>query len=61
MRRAGNSRKSWRALSVNLGHDDPGFTLRVYTHLMPSSGDKSRKAAIPLFKPKKRADGLKPA
>lgn len=52
---------SIKALSVNLGHSDPGFTLRVYTHLMPSSGDKSRKAANALFKPKKRADGLETA
>ncbi|MFD9703974.1 tyrosine-type recombinase/integrase [Lentzea sp. NPDC059081] len=52
---------SVKALSVNLGHHDPGFTLRVYTHLMPSSGDKSRKAANALFKPKKRADGLETA
>ncbi|MEU3645544.1 tyrosine-type recombinase/integrase [Lentzea sp. NPDC034063] len=43
---------SIKALSVNLGHSDPGFTLRIYTHLMPSSGDKSRKAANALFKPK---------
>jgi integrase len=26
-----------RAVSEYLGHADPGFTLRVYTHLMPSS------------------------
>jgi hypothetical protein len=30
-------------------------------HLMPSSGDKSRKAANALFKLKKRADGLETA
>ncbi|MFD4670936.1 hypothetical protein ACFWNN_14460 [Lentzea sp. NPDC058450] len=46
---------SIKSLSVNLGHGDPGFTLRVYMHLMPSSGDKSRKATNALFKPKKRA------
>lgn len=33
-----------RSLADMLGHSDPGFTLRVYTHLMPSSVDKTRKA-----------------
>lgn len=33
-----------RALSEYLGHADPGFTLRVYTHLMPSSGQRTRDA-----------------
>ncbi|WP_369273272.1 tyrosine-type recombinase/integrase [Streptomyces sp. R11] len=29
--------ESIKALSEYLGHHDPGFTLRTYTHLMPSS------------------------
>ena len=33
-----------RALSEYLGHADPGFTLRVYTHLMPSSAERTRTA-----------------
>ena len=33
---------SIRALAEYLGHADPGFTLRVYTHLMPSSEDRAR-------------------
>jgi integrase len=33
-----------RALAAYLGHTDPGFTLRVYCHLMPSAEDKTRKA-----------------
>ncbi|MFA1551536.1 tyrosine-type recombinase/integrase [Actinomadura chokoriensis] len=33
-----------RALAEFLGHADPGFTLRTYTHLMPSSRDRMRKA-----------------
>ncbi|MDX2574435.1 site-specific integrase [Streptomyces scabiei] len=33
-----------RALSQYLGHSDPGFTLRTYTHLMPSSEGRTRKA-----------------
>lgn len=35
---------SIRALADYLGHADPGFTLRVYTHLMPSSADRAREA-----------------
>ncbi|HSH58564.1 MAG TPA: hypothetical protein VK988_02775 [Acidimicrobiales bacterium] len=27
-----------------LGHADPGFTLRVYAHLFPSSEERARKA-----------------
>ncbi|WP_042370268.1 tyrosine-type recombinase/integrase [Streptacidiphilus neutrinimicus] len=34
-----------KALAVYLGHSDPGFTLRTYTHLMPSSEGRSRDAA----------------
>ncbi|WP_345337142.1 site-specific integrase [Planotetraspora kaengkrachanensis] len=33
-----------KALSQYLGHSDPGFTLRVYTHLMPSSEGRTRRA-----------------
>lgn len=33
-----------RALSEYLGHTDPGFTLRTYTHLMPSAHDRMREA-----------------
>ena len=36
--------ESIRALADYLGHSDPGFTLRVYTHLMPSSEDRARSA-----------------
>lgn len=32
------------ALATYLGHDDPGFTLRVYCHLMPDTADKMRAA-----------------
>ncbi|GAA2762579.1 hypothetical protein GCM10010103_16200 [Streptomyces paradoxus] len=35
--------ESIKALSLYLGHSDPGFTLRVYTHLMPSSETRTRK------------------
>ena len=29
-------------LAEYLGHSDPAFTLRVYTHLLPSSHDRAR-------------------
>jgi integrase len=35
---------SLRALAEYLGHADPGFTLRTYTHLMPASEDRARQA-----------------
>lgn len=35
---------SIRALAEYLGHHDPGFTLRTYTHLMPASEDRARQA-----------------
>ncbi len=33
-----------RSLAEFLGHSDPGFTLRVYTHLMPNAADRMRAA-----------------
>ncbi|MFE2440957.1 tyrosine-type recombinase/integrase [Streptomyces sp. NPDC059426] len=38
-----------KALSGYLGHTDPGFTLRTYTHLMPSSEGRTRKAVDRLY------------
>ena len=35
---------SIRALAEYLGYADPGFTLRVYAHLMPESEDRARSA-----------------
>jgi integrase len=31
-------------LAIYLGHSNPGFTLRVYTHLMPASEERTRRA-----------------
>ncbi|MEV7717477.1 site-specific integrase [Streptomyces sp. NPDC088184] len=42
--------ESIKALSTYLGHSDPGFTLRVYTHLMPNSEGRTRKAVDSVFK-----------
>lgn len=39
-----DSGESIRAVSAYLGHADPGFTLRTYTHLMPSSETRTRNA-----------------
>lgn len=36
--------ESIKALSEYLGHADPGFTLRTYTHLMPTSSERTRNA-----------------
>lgn len=33
-----------KALAKYLGHADPAFTLRTYTHLMPTSEDRTRRA-----------------
>lgn len=41
--------ESIKALSEYLGHHDPGFTLRTYTHLMPSSAERTRRAIDGLF------------
>lgn len=43
--------ESIKALASYLGHTDPGFTLRVYTHLMPASEDRTRRAIDALFRP----------
>ncbi|WP_030667961.1 tyrosine-type recombinase/integrase [Streptomyces rimosus] len=41
--------ESIKALSVYLGHSDPGFTLRIYTHLLPSSEERTRAAVSAVF------------
>ncbi len=41
--------ESVRAVADYLGHSDPGFTLRVYAHLFPSSEDRARHAVDRLF------------
>jgi integrase len=43
--------ESIKALSEYLGHSDPGFTLRTYTHLMPSSEERTRKAIDQILSP----------
>ncbi|MEW1722182.1 site-specific integrase [Streptomyces sp. NPDC093109] len=41
--------ESIKALSEYLGHHDPGFTLRTYTHLMPASEKRTREAVNRAF------------
>ncbi|WP_406269505.1 site-specific integrase [Actinacidiphila glaucinigra] len=41
--------ESIKALSEYLGHHDPGFTLRTYTHLMPTSDTRTRAAVDRVF------------
>ncbi|MFE2719011.1 tyrosine-type recombinase/integrase [Streptomyces mirabilis] len=48
--------ESIKALSEYLGHHDPGFTLRTYTHLMPSSGTRTRAAVDRVFRDGEPAD-----
>ncbi|QHY98421.1 Putative prophage phiRv2 integrase [Streptomyces sp. S4.7] len=42
--------ESIKALSEYLGHHDPGFTLRTYTHLMPASETRTKAAVDHVFK-----------
>lgn len=52
---------SVKELAEFLGHSDPGFTLRTYTHLVPSSYARARAAIDRVFRPtprKRPVDGL---
>lgn len=51
---------SIKELADYLGHADPGFTLRTYTHLVPSSYERARAALDGVFVPVAPvdADGL---
>ncbi len=41
--------ESIRALAEYVGHADPSFTLRVYTHLMPASEERTKRAVDHVF------------
>ena len=41
--------ESIKTVANNLGHSDPAFALRTYTHLMPSSEERTRKAVDSAF------------
>lgn len=51
---------SIKELAEYLGHSDPGFTLRTYTHLVPSSYERARLAIDGVFG-SMSADGLEAA
>ncbi|MGH3390984.1 MAG: tyrosine-type recombinase/integrase [Actinomadura sp.] len=38
-----------RTLADWLGHEDPGFTLRTYAHLMPAAAERGRRAIDAFF------------
>jgi len=49
---------SVKELAQFLGHKDEAFTLRVYTHLLPSSRDRARQVMDSrMFRPRAVADG----
>jgi integrase len=51
--------ESIKAPSEYLGHSDPGFTPRTYTHLLPTSEQRTRQAVDPaLTGGAATADGL---
>jgi integrase len=54
--------ESIKALAAYLGHTNPGFTLRIYTHLLPTSEDRTRRAIDQAFKNDPQpGDGLETA
>lgn len=53
--------ESVRTLADYLGHANPGFTLRVYTHLMPASEDRARRAVEAAFAPTSRVHDVSKA
>lgn len=52
---------SIKELATYLGHSDPGFTLRVYTHMVPSSHQRARQAVDTVFGRPGTGDGLEAA
>lgn len=47
---------SIRQLAEHLGHTDPSFTLKVYSHVMPDSEDRTRRAIDAAFARHKRGE-----
>jgi integrase len=52
---------SIKELADYLGHSDPGFTLRTYTHLVSSSHERARVAVDGVFGRPESGDGLETA
>jgi integrase len=53
--------ESIKAVSEYLGHSDPGFTLRTYTHLMPNSEQRTRRAIDRVLGRERSGNGLETA
>jgi integrase len=49
--------ESIKAVAEWLGHADPSFTLKIYTHLMPSSAERTKNVIDGLYERKKAHDG----
>ena len=49
-RAAAHEGESIKALSEYLGHADPGFTLRTYTHLVEHSVERTERAVDAVFR-----------
>jgi integrase len=52
---------SIKELAEYLGHADAGFTLRTYTHLVPSSHERARQTIDAVFGRPVADDGLEAA
>jgi integrase len=50
--------ESIKAVAEYLGHSDPGFTLRTYTHLLPTSEQRTRQAVDRALGGAGKVDGL---
>jgi integrase len=49
-----------KAVSEYLGHADPGFTLRTYTHLMEGSAERTKRAIDAAFRASTSSDAAPP-
>ncbi|SMC85401.1 tyrosine-type recombinase/integrase [Kibdelosporangium aridum] len=49
--------ESIKAVAEWLGHADPSFTLKIYTHLMPSSAERTKSVIDGLYKRRTAHDG----
>ncbi|GAA2382660.1 hypothetical protein GCM10010404_43890 [Nonomuraea africana] len=52
--------ESIKALADYLGHQNPGYTLRTYTHLMPGSEGRTRSAIDQTFSREDPKTGTEP-
>jgi hypothetical protein len=49
---------SIKELAEYLGHHDPGFTLKLYVHMLPDSHERARRMIDErLFRPRAVSDG----